>query len=449
MLTVEHVRFRRSKGQLQIVPRCGASVDRAHELLDEALALARAHHGSTRGDLASALQALPTQDGEVLLGRAVAKLVLDRCDFQECDDVDVAALRREVFREAARERALGAFDRERVLGAAGAEFSLSAGQAADLLFSDIKDAHRVDASALPNVDELMGDWELAELQAVFLRASTLTVDVTGAPAQLRALLPALKFPQLMFVLLPSTSVDTLRLSIDGPLRPFCLPHRYGLKLALLLPSLVAYPRYRVEAAVQVKKTRAQEQFILAGTGHGAPPETAASSTVERLFEDLTRAAGRDVSIERAATILPLPGVGAVVPDLLLTHESTGSICYIEVLGFWSRAAVWQRVELVEQGLLDPVIFCVSDKLRVSEAALKDTAPACLLAFKGVVSAARILEKFKQFQQVGSWSPVPAPSPPARFDEPGNSPASDAQSRLGRGARALPAQRVARPNAKGT
>ena len=52
----------------------------------------------------------------------------------------------------------------------------------------------------------------------------------------------------------------------------------------------------------------------------------------------------------------------------------GAPVYLEVLGFWSREAVWRRVELVERGLPHRILFAVSKHLRVSEAALDDELP---------------------------------------------------------------------------
>ena len=64
-----------------------------------------------------------------------------------------------------------------------------------------------------------------------------------------------------------------------------------------------------------------------------------------------------------------------MPDLELRHASAASTVYLEVLGFWSRDAVWRRVELVERGLPQRIVFAVSKHLRVSEEALDDEHPA--------------------------------------------------------------------------
>ena len=67
------------------------------------------------------------------------------------------------------------------------------------------------------------------------------------------------------------------------------------------------------------------------------------------------------------------------------------------MGYWSRDAVWKRVEMVEAGLVqkgrgEPVLFCVGERLRVSEAVLPEGSPAALLVYKGVIPAGPVEEK---------------------------------------------------------
>ena len=83
-----------------------------------------------------------------------------------------------------------------------------------------------------------------------------------------------------------------------------------------------------------------------------------------------------------------------MPDLVFTRGKVK--VYLEVMGFWSRAAVWQRVELIEKGLDQPVLFAVPKKLRVSEAVLGDDVPGALYVYKGVMSVKAIEERLDGF-----------------------------------------------------
>ncbi|MEO0325406.1 MAG: DUF790 family protein, partial [Myxococcota bacterium] len=96
------------------------------------------------------------------------------------------------------------------------------------------------------------------------------------------------------------------------------------------------------------------------------------------------------SVAPAAEVLSLPGVGECVADL--DFERDGQRVLLEVLGYWSRDAVWKRVELAEAGLPTPMVFAVSSRLRVSEEVLPDDVPAALYVYKGVMSPTAVLKK---------------------------------------------------------
>jgi hypothetical protein len=84
----------------------------------------------------------------------------------------------------------------------------------------------------------------------------------------------------------------------------------------------------------------------------------------------------------------------IVPDLIFTRKG-GARVLLEVLGHWSRDAVWRRVEIVEKKIAPPIVFAVSSRLRVSEAALGDDVPAALYVYKGTLSAKAVLEKIEK------------------------------------------------------
>src|SRR5690606_22086707 len=98
---------------------------------------------------------------------------------------------------------------------------------------------------------------------------------------------------------------------------------------------------------------------------------------------------------RAEETVELPGVGLSIPDLAFPHRETGEVILLEVLGFWSRDAVWKRVELVQAGLDRKILFAVSSRLRVSEAVLDGDLPGALYVYKGAMSAPQIEKKLDE------------------------------------------------------
>jgi hypothetical protein len=88
-------------------------------------------------------------------------------------------------------------------------------------------------------------------------------------------------------------------------------------------------------------------------------------------------------------------VGLCVPDLVFERRREGAKrerVYLEVMGYWSRAAVWKRVELVRAGLGERILFAVSSRLRVSEDVLDADLPGALYVYKQTISARAVAER---------------------------------------------------------
>ena len=150
----------------------------------------------------------------------------------------------------------------------------------------------------------------------------------------------------------------------------------------------------------LKKGGTAARFMIVGKhlGDAVAVDDDLSPTVKALLDDLpSKLSGPllGAKVEVSSEVLAVPGVGACVPDLVITPKRKKTKIYVEVMGFWSRDAVFKRIELVQAaGARVPVLFCVSERLRVSEAALQSEHGA-LLTFKGTLSAKKVAERLQQ------------------------------------------------------
>jgi len=193
-----------------------------------------------------------------------------------------------------------------------------------------------------------------------------------------------------------------RLHIDGPYSLFESVTKYGLQLALALPALMACDRFTIEADLRWGRERRPLRYAVRGPLAGefpdgndrGPPTGTLPDEVAALLHDLSALPGpwRPALCD---AILDLPGVGQCVPDLEFVHEQNGQTVYLEVLGFWSRDAVWKRIELARKGLPQAVVFAVSKHLRVSEAALDEGLPAALYIYARVMNAHAVLDRVQE------------------------------------------------------
>jgi predicted nuclease of restriction endonuclease-like RecB superfamily len=392
LLTADLVKARRYKGELRLPKlKDRALLEETAAALVEAVRLAV---GEPRADVESALT-LDVPAKHQPLARGLKKLVLDRCQFEEPAGTPPPELRQALFRAASGSWRSSSEppSRDAVIAAVADDLGLSADDLEEQLFADLREAQRLTAVDLTSPDELLEVYELARPQAVLLKARELRADVACEDAAtLRAVFRSLKFHGLLFRAEPRG--ETTRLTLDGPFSLFKQSTKYGLRLAIALKALAACDVCRLEADVVWGKARQDALFKWDAaelSRRPPPPAAAPRDEVDRCLADL-RALEGPWDAEAAATVLDVAGQEVCVPDVTLVHRETGQVVYLEVLGFWSRDAVWRRVEWVEAGLLpENVVFAYSSRLRVSERALEEDAPSCLLPFKGVLRAKKVIE----------------------------------------------------------
>ncbi|WP_394842463.1 DUF790 family protein [Pendulispora brunnea] len=399
MLTVDLVHARRRAGELRLVALDRPARARAEVLAGHILDAARAHVGRTREEFDAAIDGIDVEPREHRLKAGLAKLVEDRCEFDASDDIDPEALRHDVFRRASAARAAlddGAhFDRDTVLDEIARERETSREVIERALFSDLRSAHKLLAVDAPGAKTLVASYERAQAQAVLLRAVSVRVDVRCASAgALRAFFRRLKFLRLLHTI--EKTDEGHRVVIDGPFSLFESVTKYGLQLALVLPALDACDAWKLEASVRWGKERTPLTFRLeggAGVTDGEPVLPDELETLVRTFSAL----GTPWTVSPSAEILELPGVGLCVPDLVFerTRDGRRETVHLEAMGYWSRAAVWKRIELVQAGLAQHILFAVSSRLRVSEDVLGDDLPSALYVYKGAMNARTIAERLER------------------------------------------------------
>ncbi len=395
MLTADLVLARRYKGTLRLPPLSPEQRERALDIADQLCSLAHAHIGQSRDELMAAWATVDVGAKDRKLGLGLRKLIEDGLEFDAGTDLDPVALRRQVFELATvRRRELAddaRLDRGTVLAEVAHERGLTVEAVEAGLYGDLKGAHTLTAVSGRGPAALIADYDLEQARAVLLRAARVSARIAGAsPDAVRSLFQKLKFHRLLHTV-TTTPDGALRVDIDGPFSLFDSVTKYGLALALALPALTSCGEWSLDADIRWGKSRTPMTFQLSGAPRpddAEPPRL--RDEVQTLLDRMRDRAPWSARI--ATEVIDLPGVGLCVPDLELVHADSGEVVYLEVLGFWSRAAVWKRVELVEQGLKQRMLFAVPSRLRVSEQALDDDLPSALYVYKQVMSPKAIEAK---------------------------------------------------------
>ncbi|HKO51410.1 MAG TPA: DUF790 family protein [Polyangiaceae bacterium] len=413
MIGPDLVRVRKKNGVLSLPKPSPEAVLRARALAEQVLLVLAGTVNETRLVVEEALSELECTPQEKKLLAALQKLALDDSVFDGNAALDAPSLRREVFTRAALARqdlAIGArFDRDLVLAETAAALGTTPEALDAGLYSDLRSAERLLKAPAYDADGLLVRHARAEVQAVLLCSVRVVADVLCAtPDQYRTLFQKLKFRQLLFQM-SARAGGGYRIEIDGPYSLFESVTKYGLELALLLPALEACDSVQLVADLRWGKKRDQLSFSLALTQARSIDESPPRDEVQALIEAFAENEGWRA--ELAQEVLDLPGIGLCVPDLCFTNLATGELVLCEVLGFWNRAAVWRRIELVEQGLASKIVFVVSARLRVSEEVLDGADSAALYVYKGAINAKALQRKLDQLAASASARPHAAPSAP--------------------------------------
>jgi uncharacterized protein len=399
VLTADLVSARRRGKELMLTRLDPAARARAVGLAAQLAGLFQQHIGRSREDLESAAAALDVLPREVRVKEGLFKLLDDRATWGIPGGLDPEEVRQDVFLRATAMRAAllpgQRFDRDAVLAEIASARAASPIAVEQALYADLRGAALLAGIQSISAPALVEIYERGQAQAVLLRAVRIRVGVECAsPGAARALFRRLKFLGLLHTIAPADKGYTI--VIDGPLSLFDAVTKYGQKMAMVLPVLEACPRWSLEADIRWGKARAPLTFRASGgQGGGLADEPPLPDAIAEL---LRRFSGLDTGWTARPNdrVLDLPGVGLCIPDLVFVRA--GEKIFFESLGFWSREAVFRRVDLVERGLGHKMLFAVSSRLRVSEEVLDENASSALYVYKGAMSARAIAERLERLAQ---------------------------------------------------
>ena len=350
MLTGDLLRARVRKNM--VVPSYASTsspknIERASQLTE--LFLEARKLGLRRADLERSVRDLAALEVEHKLLKGLAKVLMDRSEFitpvlgvEEPPTAQQARML--VFRLAAqssRSLAGSLVDRSAVLDEAAQSIGCSAEELDGFLYADRKDMQRLcDVRVLGSPELLLHRYNLALCQAVLLHASSVRIrlDEPG-PKWLRLLFRSIKFHRLMY------SVEKVgggvEILLDGPQSLFRQSTRYGMQLAVFLPSLLLLPGgWELEAQLLWGRKRKMRKIFKLDSSQGIVSHYRATgvwrSKTELWFEERFRAKDRGWSVSPGEPVLQ-EGQGLLLPDF--TFRKEGRVAHMEIVGFWRKSSL--------------------------------------------------------------------------------------------------------------
>jgi uncharacterized protein len=395
MLTGNLVRVKTTKNQRIIPFYLNRDSPQWLEVAESLLLVFREGVGLTRGEIEAEVEELFGEGMATLAHRGLAKVLEDRAEFEVVADVPPETLRDKVFLAAAEYRKhlragghRAPFRREEVLTAVAEELRLEPERVAATLFADLKDENRMLKFEDLSAQRLIDRYNVALAQAVLLRSVLVQAEVRNErPARYRQLFRQLKFHRLLYRVEGSMERG-YTLHIDGPLSLFSATNKYGLQMALWLPTLLHCQDFRLDAELRWGPKREPRTFHLEAndglTSHQADTGTYVPAELTA-FVDRFRQVAPAWELTESTEVLELGREGVWVPDYRFIHKASGVDVFVEVVGFWKRASLERLLRLLPRFGPKRYVLAISDRLKVDEEALGElTGP--ILRFKEIPNA---------------------------------------------------------------
>ena len=328
------------------------------------------HAGNPRRVLDGELKDFLGTGTEFLLHRGLAKLLLDRCEFDTAAPIEPIELRRAVFAAAAasyQHPETLRFERPDVKASVCKELDIKAEQFEQNLYADLKEEQVLVKFKPCRPEWLLQRYNVALAQAVLLRATRLEITVRDqTPARYRELFGKMKFFRLLHEI-RVVEPGHYEISLDGPLSLFKSSQRYGIQMALFLPSLLHCTRWSLQVDVRWGAKREETKFRL---DEKCGLEPISQSRGQWVPEEVARFAEQFAKLESEweltteAELIELGGQGVLIPDHVFVHTPSGLKVYMEILGFWRRGSLEARLKLLEEHGPRNLILAVSKELHV-------------------------------------------------------------------------------------
>lgn len=401
MLTTELLRVRNRNGELHLQYLRDKVIDEVKAIAADFVDVLTHSIGDSRDTIEDALDAVPVPVTLRVVAAGLRKLLDDRCVWNVPTGIEPEALRREVFlAAAAAHRALdvrGEFDRATVLMEIAPKLGLTLEGIDAALYADLRENQRLNEFQPLSPDALIERYNLGLAQAALLRATRVVVHVAGdSPDAYRRLFRAARFHGLLYVV-ERTPEKGYVITLDGPFSLFDAVQKYGLRLAMFLPRVVGMRKWHVHADLLWGKDRKPLHLEISPKDRLVSHAADFSSSGPDLdaFQSAFAKLESEWSVRENEHIFAMPGEIVCIPDLVFSHRDTGEEVFLEAFGFWSRDAVWQRVEAVRKGFPARIILAIGKHLRVSEEVLDEDAAGELYVYRATMSPRAILERLRR------------------------------------------------------
>lgn len=388
MLTADlAISFRRGD---RIYPRLLRTND-ANYLCDAAnlIAIFESSVGKTRAEIESELEEYVGTGTDYKILRGLIKLLFDRAEFQTASVAEPAEVRRALFLTAKNQHPVLADKRNEVLAAIAAEFNCRAEEIENALYADLPAEQKLLEFSPLVPRELVDRYNLAQAQALFYRCGEMQISVgPQSPAGFRQIFGAIKYFKLIHSIVGNPK-NGYEITLNGAASVFHRSQKYGIQMAVFLPSLLNCQNWQMRAEIDLKTGErcfyelTSEQTEL--SSHYEEEPEYQNPVHERLIKDWAKYDSA-WALETNREIVNL-GRTAFIPDFVLKRGEEK--VFLEILGFWTPNNLKKRLEQFRAADFTNFIIAAWEELRGSREE-PATVPDNVILFKSKLEP-RIVE----------------------------------------------------------
>jgi uncharacterized protein len=357
---------------------------------EELIAILREHGRRRRAELDEALNDFIGIGTDYQILRGLIKLLTDRCKFETTAPLDPEELRRRLFLAARGRHPIDAERRRQVLASVAEELSIESGELEESLFGDLGGNQRLVEFDEPSASDLLDEYNLAQAQALLYRCVEMTIRVEPQPpAGYRRLFNAVKHYRLIHTI-RGQAENGYEARLSGPVSLFHRSQKYGVRMSVFLPALLACDRWQMRAEIEGKNgSRAffeldsDQRQLRAPEPLYAPEENAVIEKLLGKWPDIESEWG----LERSFDVIDL-GQAAFAPDLI-ARSMDGRKVYLEFFGFWTPRYLEDRLKDFAFNQTKNFILLISEELRGSREG-PATLPPNVLSYKSSLNPLTLL-----------------------------------------------------------
>jgi predicted nuclease of restriction endonuclease-like RecB superfamily len=279
------------------------------------------------------------------LVRGLSILLDRRCFFKCTSQTDPEVLRQKIFQATGKTGpATTPEQRKAILEKVAAQLEISSEELEDAMYADLESELILQDFKPVSPQNLLEKYNLSI-------AKTLLFDSTELRFTVSANWQKIFFKTKRLGLIYDAYKDNeIWVKIDGPASLFKLTRRYGTAIAKLLPTIVASPKWTVEAKILWRFTNEIYTFKLESWknsplfGNKQVVE-AYDSVVEEDFAKRFTALSSGWQLKREPEPV-IVGKHVLIPDF--SFEREGAKLYMEVVGFWTTEYLMRKIEKLKK-----------------------------------------------------------------------------------------------------